>query len=171
MDNGGISDEKVVQSLKLIFDYHKTKEDGFKRATQRNAELEKELHQAQEELMNVKTATLGRRSKKQKEEELRAALEKNFNLQEELRKVQEDLTKYKSVPMRKESVKYRNPPTTSGARGPLASTSSAAKQAFLADTVKSNHPDDEGNENRNWYYNLAEADKKSRLYGKRTHHF
>ena len=46
--------------------------------------------------MTIKTATLGRRTKKQKDEELKNALEKNFQLQEELKNIREELSNYKS---------------------------------------------------------------------------
>lgn len=89
-------DIKLVNTLSSIFNHHQVQEDGYKAASMKNFQLEKQLSSAQEELMSIKRETLKfTKNRKQKEQELREALEKNFALQEDLRKIQEELSSYK----------------------------------------------------------------------------
>ena len=80
--------------LKTIFSHHRKQENGYKQASERNSNLEKELFDAQEQLLALKNATIGKdKSKAEKERELRAALDRNLDLQDQLRGAQEQLSK------------------------------------------------------------------------------
>ena len=81
-------EDKIFHNIRHIFNHHNNQHEDLLEASFWNYELQRELADAHEELIKLKTMSLGR---KRKDKELKFALDKNLDLQYELDKAKLEL--------------------------------------------------------------------------------